>query len=85
MVTSGSEEICLCCSVRKCLRFLCYGLLFHNAMSKMNKKIQETGHMDDTLLCIFLFKAPGNWNEIIKAASCSYCFQKNCFGWLERV
>lgn len=54
--------------------------------SKINQKIQETGHMDDTLFDIScLFKASGNWDEIIKALSSLYCFQRNCFAWLQRL
>lgn len=38
--------------------------------SKKNQKIQETGDMDDTVFGIFcLFKASGNWDEIIEASS----------------
>lgn len=61
---SGSEEICLCCSVRKCIIFVSYGLLFHQVLNKKNQKVQETGHSDDAQFDIsFNFKTPGNWNK----------------------
>lgn len=71
MVKSRSEEIHLCCCVRKYFSFVCYGLLFRNGLSKKNQKIQETGHMDGTVFGMScLFKASGNWDGIIKASSC---------------
>lgn len=61
---SGSEEIRLCCSVRKYIIFVSYGLLFHQVLNKKNQKVQETGHSDDAQFDIsFNFKTPGNWNK----------------------
>lgn len=44
--------------------------------SKKNQKIQETGHMDNTLFGIScLFKASGNWDDIIKLQVVNIAFR----------
>lgn len=79
VVTGGSGEIHLCCCVRKCFSFCALWTLYFLFPkmgvlvwdSKKNQKIQKTSHVDDSLFGIScLFKASGNWDEIMKASSC---------------